>query len=380
VGWLRKNPFLPIVALLAVATIVVTQLSTSRAVGNYEAQASLADVRSQLSELQTLPWVWAIAPNAPASSAEAAARIAKLNRLLHRRFLQVRAARSGVDFETLHRSIDANVEATEQAANFTTGTAFKGLVAEGMAGASASDLTQVAMLPVLAKNQNDTYDEATRALRRAQDAYTANAQRRSHQANLVSAGAILLLLGAFAWFYCRSVAARRKAEELAEEVKALLADSREEALTDHLTGLPNRRALVAHLGRSLAANDEVLLALFDLDGFKSVNDTLGHPAGDALLRRRAEQLAKVLANRGTAYRLGGDEFCVVAPAGDDAVVEEARTALTEDGPGYEVGASVGVAVLPQDGPTVGAALRVADERLYEDKRRRRQPRLYRRAA
>jgi diguanylate cyclase (GGDEF)-like protein len=383
VGWLRKHPFLPIVALLAVATIVVTQLSNARAVDNYEAQAALADVRGQLSELQILPWAWAMLPDSPQSPAAATARIATFDRAVHKRLFQAKGLRAGVDFDAVHARVDANLAATKEAARFATGDPFKRVSTKGTAGASISDLLVMAQLPALAKRQGDTYRDAARVLKRAQDAYTETAESKSHQANLISAGAILLLLAAFAWFYCRSVAARRKAEELAAEVKVLLADSREEALTDHLTGLPNRRALVNHLGRALAAENEVVLALFDLDGFKSVNDTLGHPAGDALLRRRAEQLAQALGDRGTAYRLGGDEFCVVAPIGENdpiTLVEQARTALTEDGPGYEVGASVGVAVLPQDGPTVGAALRIADERLYEDKRRRRQPRLYRHAA
>ena len=302
---------------------------------------------------------------------------------MHKRLFQVKGVHAGVDFDAVHARVDANLAATREAARFATSEPFKRVATSGTAGAEMSDLLALASLPVLAERQGETYKQAARALTRAQNAYTERAKSRSRQADVVSAGAILLLLAAFACFYRRSVAARSRAEELTAAVESLLADSREEALTDHLTGLPNRRALITHLEQSLTSDERVVLALFDLDGFKGVNDTLGHPAGDALLRRRAQQLADELGDRGTAYRLGGDEFCVLAPLGDDdpmELVESARSALAEDGPGYEVGASVGVAVLPHDGESVAAALRVADRRLYEDKRYRREPRLYREAA
>ena len=113
---------------------------------------------------------------------------------------------------------------------------------------------------------------------------------------------ILLLALAFAFFYSR--AAR------------LAAANFKEARTDSLTGLPNRRALVEKLEADLprAGSDrQVALALFDLDGFKQYNDTFGHPAGDALLTRLGERLATALDGIGRAYRMGGDEFCILAP-------------------------------------------------------------------
>ena len=88
----------------------------------------------------------------------------------------------------------------------------------------------------------------------------------------------------------------------------------EAVLTDPLTGLGNRRKLVRDLKRLLESSspdDEVLLAIFDLDGFKAYNDSFGHPAGDALLVRLATALQAGLASRGGAYRIGGDEFCVL---------------------------------------------------------------------
>ena len=85
-----------------------------------------------------------------------------------------------------------------------------------------------------------------------------------------------------------------------------------ETLTDSLTGLRNRRALIAQLPRRIGG-PRSLLVILDLDGFKSYNDTFGHPAGDALLCRLALRLTKALPPSALAYRIGGDEFCVRLP-------------------------------------------------------------------
>ena len=85
----------------------------------------------------------------------------------------------------------------------------------------------------------------------------------------------------------------------------------EEARTDALTGLPNRRALLEELERRTGAGQEFTLALADLNGFKRYNDTFGHPAGDALLMRLGRRLSEAGEGRGLAARLGGDEFRVL---------------------------------------------------------------------
>jgi diguanylate cyclase (GGDEF)-like protein/PAS domain S-box-containing protein len=146
-----------------------------------------------------------------------------------------------------------------------------------------------------------------------------------------------------------------------------------QALHDPLTGLGNRRSLLADLGERLAAatlDRPLLLQLFDLDGFKTYNDTFGHPAGDSLLTRMARRLQTELAERASAYRMGGDEFCVLSlPDCDDheAIAGIANDALTEHGEGFRVTASYGAVMLPTEATTATEALREADRRMYARK-------------
>lgn len=160
------------------------------------------------------------------------------------------------------------------------------------------------------------------------------------------------------------------------EVRAL-ADSRRQAMTDELTRLPNRRRLLRDLDAACAEaaggdGHPRLLALFDLDGFKRFNDTYGHLAGDELLRSLADRLEAAVAGSGLAYRLGGDEFCVLTA--DDAVgraaVDAASAALVEQGDGWSVTASFGIVELPREATSTSEALRVADRRMYAQKDRR----------
>jgi two-component system, cell cycle response regulator len=150
-----------------------------------------------------------------------------------------------------------------------------------------------------------------------------------------------------------------------------------EARTDSLTGLRNRRSLVSDLEVQLALADEVrprALLLFDLDGFKEYNDAFGHPAGDDLLVRLAGRLADAVATSGDAYRLGGDEFCVlVSPAtqGIDPILAACTAALHERGEGFEVTSSFGVVALPEEADTPTLALQLADRRMYARKGERR---------
>jgi diguanylate cyclase (GGDEF)-like protein len=148
---------------------------------------------------------------------------------------------------------------------------------------------------------------------------------------------------------------------------------REQAISDPLTGLGNRRKMAEHLGEWFATADErspLLLMLFDLDGFKSYNDTFGHPAGDALLAHLGMKLAASVATYGEAYRLGGDEFCAVVTVEEDRLEEVmagASLALSESGEEFSITASHGVVLLPHEAATLEQALQLADERMYSHK-------------
>jgi two-component system cell cycle response regulator len=114
----------------------------------------------------------------------------------------------------------------------------------------------------------------------------------------------------------------------------------------------------------------VHLLLFDLNGFKSYNDTFGHNAGDQLLVRLSGELRSALAHDGGVYRLGGDEFCALVK-GDlaqlEAVRSAARDALIEHGRGFSITASLGSASMPLESRTATNALHLADKRMYREK-------------
>ncbi|HZG49990.1 MAG TPA: diguanylate cyclase, partial [Thermoleophilaceae bacterium] len=149
-----------------------------------------------------------------------------------------------------------------------------------------------------------------------------------------------------------------------------LESTAQEARTDELTGLPNRRALLEELEARIDAGDAFTLTLADLNGFKRYNDTFGHPAGDALLRRLGLTLAAACEGRGIAARLGGDEFCVLFFAEGDVVADTqalVTEALSESGEGFHITSACGEAAVPDEARSSAAALRVADTRMYAAK-------------
>jgi two-component system, cell cycle response regulator len=154
---------------------------------------------------------------------------------------------------------------------------------------------------------------------------------------------------------------------------AMLAGSRRLALTDPLTGLGNRRQLMEDLNvacRRVSAGETWELMLYDLNGFKRYNDTFGHPAGDALLARLSDKLKTVVAPYGTAYRMGGDEFCVLlrdCAERIDALTAASVAALSERGPGFSIGAAHGVVSIPPELEDPAAVMQLADQRLYRRK-------------
>jgi len=149
-----------------------------------------------------------------------------------------------------------------------------------------------------------------------------------------------------------------------------------QARSDALTGVGNYRLLEERLGYELLrhrrAGRPLSLLVLDLDGFKQVNDTLGHPVGDRLLRQVAEAMQRTVRDQDTVVRQGGDEFCVLAPETDtdDAalLVERLRGALGEVvANGVSLTASIGFATYPRDATSTDLLLAQADHQQRLDK-------------
>lgn len=149
------------------------------------------------------------------------------------------------------------------------------------------------------------------------------------------------------------------------------------ATHDVLTGLANRASLTGRLQEMLRSEGDTKLALLalDLDNFKTINDTLGHPAGDAVLINFAQRLRGAVGERDLAARFGGDEFVVVlADAGPDQAEAMCRRLLEIiaepfdlDGQPYHIGLSIGVSVCATDGKDSETLFRAADIALYRAK-------------
>lgn len=151
----------------------------------------------------------------------------------------------------------------------------------------------------------------------------------------------------------------------------------EQVQTDPLTGLGNKGRMQVDLDRLCAGATEerpVSLIFLDLNGFKRYNDTRGHPAGDVLLVQLGRELREAVGAEGTAYRIGGDEFCVllICPGErSDALAREAAKALSAKGPGFDVTAAWGAVEIPTEARDASEALQLADVRMYAQKESRR---------
>ena len=170
-------------------------------------------------------------------------------------------------------------------------------------------------------------------------------------------------------------------QERDKRLQRALQDLRYDAVTDALTGLHNRRHLGEYLPRELAraarGGDKLALLLFDLDHFKSVNDTFGHSAGDAVLTGVANILKSNIRAGDAVFRHGGEEFLVVLPETDvegaRQKAEALRSAIAEvrlEHAGRALGrqtASCGVAVFPLNGVREDELMRCADQALYAAK-------------
>jgi diguanylate cyclase (GGDEF)-like protein len=166
-------------------------------------------------------------------------------------------------------------------------------------------------------------------------------------------------------------------------------DLRDVALTDPLTRIANRRALqdrARHeVSRHLRSGRPFAVLMLDLDGFKGVNDRFGHGAGDDLLRDVAAALARAMRAQDLVARIGGDEFCVLAPetseAGAARLADRVRAAVHGVTAGaVAVRGSVGAAVFPEDAIDPAELIRIADIRLLAAKRELYRDRSARRAA
>ena len=182
---------------------------------------------------------------------------------------------------------------------------------------------------------------------------------------LDAAGALIGYRGTAA-----DVTARKQAEARIEYL----------ATRDALTGLPNRTLLTDRAGQAIltAARSRTQLAVLcvDLDRFKLVNDSLGHQAGDALLRAVADRLQNTLGREDTVARLGGDDFVLLwngLKSAEDAAVLAQRVLsilarpFTVEGDTLNVGASIGISVYPNDGRDFAELLKNADAALYDAK-------------
>ena len=172
---------------------------------------------------------------------------------------------------------------------------------------------------------------------------------------------------------------RGSAKDITVEYERQLEDSRL-AEYDSLTGLANRHRMTRRLESTLtaykAAKRSCTLMMLDLDRFKQVNDTLGHPAGDELLRQVAQRLVSIVGDRGEIGRLGGDEFQVILPDLDDRgklgelaakVIQIVSQPYSLDEGRAVIGTSVVLAVAPYDGVEREEIVRAADLALYAAK-------------
>ncbi len=167
------------------------------------------------------------------------------------------------------------------------------------------------------------------------------------------------------------------AEEIAYYQKELLNSSN----SDELTGLPNRRFFQAYAEKQIAQaernNDDLALLYIDLDGFKMVNDTAGHAAGDQVLQIMAERFKQFLRKNELIARLGGDEFCLLIYGNIDEfeinnlikrLKNECIQEIVLNGTTFTLDMSLGIAIFPDDGTSYDELISCADQRMYADKK------------
>ncbi len=329
-------------ALAAIAVITLLQQHTGAA---HDAELSLSKVETALTRLQSAPFQ--ARTETGGDPAHAREMIALNKRTVNETLADLRQNSAPAELEQISEPLRADYRAVGEIyqLGITIGYNREADELAAMAGQSVGEIAAL--------------------LDAAGAEYHERAVRSRNQTLAGSAATILLLLGAFGFFYWRS-------KRLQRENADLLGASRQEALTDALTGLGNRRALINDLESRIpeaTAERELMLGLFDLDGFKQYNDNFGHPAGDVLLSRLGGRLAKAVEGRGAAYRMGGDEFCVLVDVANGAgeVVRSAAEALSDSGDAFAIGCSYGTVFMPTETVIADQALQISDQRMYSSK-------------
>ena len=173
----------------------------------------------------------------------------------------------------------------------------------------------------------------------------------------------------------------RRNEDLRREIverKRMEAEIRYRAWHDALTGLANRELFHSRLLEAVTRGESLAVFFMDLDGFKNINDTLGHDSGDSLLQEAARRITKEMGEESTVARMGGDEFTVIisSPASEEQLAEYAKRLLRGISEPINLGetsvsitASIGISRFPEDGPTTQDLMRCADMAMYKAKER-----------
>ena len=321
-----------------------------------EAKDSLEALRTQLNDLRA-------AARLAARGADPAA-----TQTIERRAVEVEAELAYLAEQRVRS------DAAESFADLVQASRLLAIAARSVAARSAADpAARQAEIEKLDARWQNALDRTLRVQRRRINESTVAQIRvgdtlRAYVGWLV-AGSIAVLVGLagfYRWAKLREARAMRRIEHLAHH--------------DLVTGLPNRALLTERLGQEIARarrnRSPLAVMMLDLDGFKSVNDTWGHAAGDAVLTMAAERLRRSMRVSDTAGRLGGDEFLALLPEASEqgamVVAEKARAALEApyalDSRVARLSSSVGLAFFPRDGEDPDALQKAADAALYEAKR------------